>query len=391
MKLLLSGDNYVYLCQGRYYAADSEAFNLYCRYLRTFEQIRLVTRCISSDFVADKWIPLDNEPRIEFFPLPIFHGPKEYLKVFWNIRKKAKKAIEGCDAAILRVPSTVAMVIGKFVMKAKMPYATEVVYDAEDGWKYSSGLNRLIWKKIDKDLRLLCYNSNGVSCVTEKYMQRIYYSKKDNAFYSHYSSLALPKSFYTKSPKKYPKGNSFVIAHTANQIQFNGRKGHNEVIMAASLLQKRGLDIRIKFAGLDYENGIDQLKRYACILGIEDKVDFVGYLDRSSLSMFLDSSDLFVLPTKAEGLPRVIIEAMAKALPCISTNVSGNSELLDEEYLIEDFYDADALAACVEKIVINHDVYEAVSARNLKKSREYENDLLQKRRDDFYLNLRNHI
>lgn len=391
MKLLLSGDNYIYLCHGRYYAADQEAFDLYCRYLRVFECVRLVTRCISSQTIGVSWIPLDIEPKIEYFPLPIFHGPKEYLKVFWKTRKLAKESIKGCDVAILRVPSTVAMVVGKFVKKENKPYATEVVYDAEDGWRLSSGLSRLVWKKIDKDLRSLCYCAEGVSCVTERYMQRNYFSKKNNAFHSHYSSLALPISFYATTPKKFPQGNLFVVAHTSKQIQFNGRKGHKELVTAISLLNKKGVNIRVKFAGEDYENGIEKLQQYANQLGVADKIEFVGYLDKTHLSSFLESSDLFVLPTKAEGLPRVIIEAMAKALPCISTKVSGNSELLDDEYLIEDFYDVDALVNRIEKVVNNHDVYESESAKNLKKSLEYEEMLLQKRRDDFYLNLRKHI
>ena len=391
MKLLLSGDNYIYLCQGKYYAADREAFDLYCRYLRVYERIRLVTRCIPSDKIEKSWIPLDEESRIEYYPLPIFHGPKEYVRVFWKTRLLAKKSIDGCDAAILRVPSTVAMVVGKFVQKAKIPYATEVVYDAEDGWRLSSGLSRYVWKKIDRDLRSLCYSAEGVSCVTERYMQRNYFSKKNNAFHSHYSSLALPISFYVGVPKKFPQGNSFVIAHTSKQIQFNGRKGHKELVTAISLLNKMGENVRVKFAGADYENGIEKLQQYANQLGVVDKIEFVGYLDKSELSSFLESSDIFVLPTKAEGLPRVIIEAMAKALPCISTNVSGNSELLDTDYLIDNFFDVDALVACIEKIVKNHDVYESVSIRNLKKSREYEETILQKRRDVFYSNLRKRI
>lgn len=391
MKLLLSGDNYVYQSHGKYFAADQESFDLFCRYLSVFERVRLVTRCIPSSSIDSSWIPLDNEPRIEFFPLPIFHGPKEYLKVFFKIRKLAKKSIEGCDAAVLRVPSTVAMVVGKFVKNTKIPYATEVVYDAEDGWRLSSGLNRIIWKKIDNDLRMLCYYAEGVSCVTEHYMQRNYFSKKKNAFYTHYSSLALPMSFYSTTPKKYPQGKSFVIAHTSKQIQFNGRKGHKELVSAISLLNKKGVNVGVKFAGADYENGIKKLQQYARQLGIEEKLEFVGYLDKTNLSSFLESSDLFVLPTKAEGLPRVIIEAMAKALPCISTNVSGIVELLDEEYLVKNFYDIDSLSSCIEKIVKHPGVYESASEKNLKKSLEYEESLLQKRRIDFYFNLRKRI
>ena len=201
--------------------------------------------------------------------------------------------------------------------------------------------------------------------------------------------MALPRTFYASAPKQYPQRSFFVIAHTSKQIQFNGRKGHKEVVTAINLLKQKGIDIRVRFAGSDYDNGIEKIHQYARLLGVDDKIEFVGYLDKLDLSLFLETSDLFVLPTKAEGLPRVIIEAMAKALPCISTKVSGNRELLDDIYLIENFYDVETLASCIENVIKNRNVYESVSKKNLEKSREYEASLLQQRRDLFYLNLKN--
>ena len=387
-KLLLSGDNCIYKYNHHYYASNQETFELFCRYLSAFDSVKLVSRCVESQSLNHKWIPLENEPRIEFFPLPEFHGPKEYLKVFFKIRKLARKCTDCCDAAILRVPSTVAMLIGKFVLKKHIPYAVEVVYDAEDGWRSSSGINKLLWKKIDMDLRTLCYKADGVSCVTEKYMQRNYFSKKKTSFSSHYSSLALTKSFYRLSPKKYPSNGEFVIAHTANQIQFNGRKGQKEVVDIVSILKQKGYDVKVKFAGKNYDCGVEKLKKYAQEIGVGNAVEFVGYLDKDGLNNFLESSDLFVLPTKTEGLPRVIIEAMAKGLPCVSTNVSGNSELISRDYLVDDFYDVESFAKIIWKIIHDPQIYESLSSNNLVRSLDYENSILQQRRDLFYASLK---
>ncbi len=82
-------------------------------------------------------------------------------------------------------------------------------------------------------------------------------------------------------------------------------------------------------------------------------------------------SNLAVLPTKAEGLPRVVIESMAMGLPCISSNVSGNQELLDEEYLLE-YSDIDALANTIIHVISDSVEYESVSARNFENSKKYE-------------------
>ena len=105
------------------------------------------------------------------------------------------------------------------------------------------------------------------------------------------------------------------------------------------------------------------------------------------MSDFLDNSDVFVFPTKAEGLPRCVIEAMAKGLPVVSTPVSGIPELLDMQYLV-DYADVAALAEKIKQIITNKEVYEAASRSNFCKALEYEASVLQLRRDEFYKNLR---
>lgn len=388
-KLLLSCDDYVYLHEGRYYAARQDNMDFYQRYLRVFDCLRLVTRCIVENTLKPGRVPLENEKRIEFWPIPEFHGPKQYAMEFINVGRALKGVTSGCDCAILRIPSTTAMRVGKQVMRNKLPYACEVVFDAEDGWKGAKGLNRFAWRIIDSKMRKMCNNANGVSCVTEHYMQKHYYSIKKRSFSSFYSSLDLPQSFFG-SERMFPIHRPIVIAHIANQIQFKGRKGHNELIATLRLLQDRGIDVVIRFAGKDYLNGINELNRLIQDFNLENRVSFVGYLNREELDKFLNEADIFVLPTRAEGLPRVIIEAMAKGLPCITTPVSGNPELVDERFLVP-YDDVALLADRIEELATTPNLYECTSRINYRRSKNYESSLLQARRDDFYNKLKESI
>lgn len=381
-KLLLSCDDSIYLKDGRYYAASQEKMDFYQRYLRVFDELRLVTRCEKDKPFNQGWIPLDNDSRIEYIAVPEFHGPKQYAKVFFDVGKVLRNVTNGCDAAVLRIPSTVAMRVGKKVMKKGLPYACEVVFDAEDAWRGGKGLNSKIWKKIDHDMRLMCASADGVSCVTEHYLQQHYFSEKPQAFSSHYSSLALDKSFYG-FPKRYPNHRQFVIAHTSNQVAFNGRKGYNQILEALRILKDKGFSVKIGFAGKDYQDGTRQLLAYAEQLGISEMIEFVGFLSRSSLDAFLSEADMYVMPTKAEGLPRVIIEAMAKGLPCITTSVSGNPELVSSHFLV-DYYDTATLAERIAELITNPQLYEQTSKENYERSLQYEASVLEKRRDEFY-------
>lgn len=386
MKLLIVSDYYMYHNNGNYYFESQEKCDFFYRYLRVFEKIRLVARCIEENQIKSSRILL-NEDTIEYVPVLDYHGPFEYMKSYISIGKSMNGIVKGCDAALLQLPCTLAMRASKQVLNAGIPYATEVVYDAEDGWKSETSLFRkLLWKRIDKNMRYICNNADGVACVTEFYLQRHYFSLKKGSFKSNYSSLALDKSFYSGA-RDYPRGHTLTIAHTANKIFYDWRKGHKETIEAVALLKKMGITANVRFAGAIVDKSPDRLKQLAKDLGVENQVEFVGFLNRSELDHFLSSADIFVLPTKAEGLPRVLIEAMAKGLPCVSTRVSGNFELISSDFLV-DYDDVAGMAERLKNIITNKAVYEMESKSNFEKSLNYEASILQNRRDLYYSNLK---
>ena len=389
MKLLVISDYYMYESNGIYYFESKEKYDFFHRYLRVFEELKLATRCIHEDAVPARRVLMDDA-RIEYVPLPDFHGPFEYLLSYLRMERKLRSITYGCNAALLQLPCTVAMHASKYIMKAGLPYATEVVYDAEDGWKSETSLiKRLLWKRIDKNMRHICSRADGVACVTEKYLQQHYYSVKQNAFTANYSSLALDKSFYS-SNRRYPDKRVLTIAHTANKIFYNWRKGHHETIEAIGLLKQEGIIVNVRFAGAIVDDSPERLKEFAASLGVQNQVEFVGFLDRQELDSFLTNADLFVLPTKAEGLPRVLIEAMAKGLPCVTTKVSGNSELISNDYLV-DYSDVVGLSKKIKALVTNKLLYEEASKANFENGLKYEASLLQSRRDAYYSNLKDRI
>ncbi len=388
-KLLLVCDDFLYSFRGNFYSLNQEKYDFYQRYLRVFDNIRLVCRCQEETDLNKERIALNSETRIEVIPVPMFHGIKEYAFAYYSVGKSLHNICDGCDAAIIRIPSTLAIRVGYLVLRSGIPYACEVVYDAEDGWRGYKGLSRFAWKRIDQQMRELCSNADGVSCVTEHYLQRHYFSKKGGAFTGHYSSLALDKSFYSQ-PKLFPKEHIFVIAHLANQIGEQSAKGHKETIEAVKILKQRGIEVSVKFAGNDRFGGVERFKQYAAELGVSNEVDFVGFLSREGVSQLLSEADIFVMPTRAEGLPRVIIEAMAKGLPCVTSPVSGNPELIDEHFLVP-YENVRMLADRIEELCKDKVIYEETSKVNFERSKQYEASILQKRRDSFYRQLKDKI
>lgn len=99
---------------------------------------------------------------------------------------------------------------------------------------------------------------------------------------------------------------------------FHKRKGVSDLIAALSTARLRHAPWHLDIAG----NG-DQApyRSQAKESGITDKITFHGWLDSSDMHNLLSISDVMVLPSWQEGLPMIIIEAMAHGLPVISTSV----------------------------------------------------------------------
>ena len=386
--LLLSCDQILYHYKGKYYTTDvwQEFFN---RYLRVYDRLRLAIRCKEKTEFDRSWKEL-NPDKVEIVNIPCFSGPKEYLKEYFTIGNAIRNVTEGCDAAIIRLPSTIGQRVAHKVMRSGIPYAVEIVYDAGDGASNSSSfIERLLWKRIDKDMKNISESADGVSYVTEKYLQKHYSSKKKNAFFSHYSTLSLPKNFYT-SARKFPQKNTLSIVHVSNQVDCRTRKGHIQLIEILSILKLQGKRISLSFVGADYHNGIRQLKEMAKNAGVLDQINFLGQVNREQLSKILDNHDLFVFPTAAEGLPRVIIEAMSKGLPCVISDVSGNPELVSED-MLANYLDVKSFAEKVALLMEDKSLYESKSKQNFEKSLSFESSMLQKKRDDFYQKLKDRI
>jgi glycosyltransferase involved in cell wall biosynthesis len=127
-----------------------------------------------------------------------------------------------------------------------------------------------------------------------------------------------------------------------------------------------------------------ELEAQVASLGLGERVHFCGHLLSSALVRYeLDRADLFILPSRQEGLPRAMIEAMARSLPCIGSTVGGIPELLPSEDLVPPG-DVVALASKIREVVTDSERMARMSARNLETAKEYRDEVLRERRNQFY-------
>jgi glycosyltransferase involved in cell wall biosynthesis len=103
------------------------------------------------------------------------------------------------------------------------------------------------------------------------------------------------------------------------------RKGQSLLLRAARVL-KDELFVEVVFIGDGPERA--SLERQIADLGLEDRVRLLGWLDRSGIKREVLAARSLVLPSLSEGLPTVLLEALALGRPVIATDVAAVSELV---------------------------------------------------------------
>ena len=103
-------------------------------------------------------------------------------------------------------------------------------------------------------------------------------------------------------------------------------KGQHVLIAAVDRLVKAGRDLRLRLVG----NGPDRdsLEREVARRGLVDRVSFAGAVNQDHIREFYGDADAFVLASFAEGIPVVLMEAMATEVACIATAIAGIPELI---------------------------------------------------------------
>ncbi|MBI5352960.1 MAG: glycosyltransferase family 4 protein [Chloroflexi bacterium] len=111
------------------------------------------------------------------------------------------------------------------------------------------------------------------------------------------------------------------------------------ILSVGRVVHQKGLNLGLralaKLTDLDWEwhiagdgSEIELLKTLARELGISERVKFLGWQSREELSKCYHQANLFLFPSRHEGMPNAVLEAMSSGLPVVATRIAGNEELV---------------------------------------------------------------
>ncbi len=367
---------------GRVWTPSTGNYEFWTRYLEVFDEVRVLARVRQFREVDPAWKRADG-PGVSFAAVPYYLGPVQYLLHRRRVAHAVRLSIGPEDAAILRIPSVLATHLEGVLRRQGRPIAVEVVANPYDVFSPGSAKHpaRPFFRWwFPRAVRRQCAHACAAAYVTAETLQR-HYPASPRAFVTSYSSVELTDEAFVAAPRPCRSlGDPIRLLLVGSLDQMY--KGVDVLIDAAAVMVGLGLPLRLTIVGDGKHRG--ELEAAVRGRGLAARTCFTGNLPPGGpVRAEFDRADLFVMPSRTEGLPRVLIEAMARGLPCVGSNIGGIPELLSSEELVPPG-DAEALAEKIAEVLADDDRRARLSARNLDKARAFHASHLQPRRRKFY-------
>lgn len=355
-------------------------------YLPVFDSVKILARVEDDRQCGEPGLPIESA-RISVVPLPMWSGPVDAACKVRAIRNFLEDELGGGEATMLMAPGVTATLAAQVLERDRRVYGLEVVGDPD--LSLSSGAFRhplrppIRWQMV-RSLRQLCQRADVACYVTSESLQAKYPAGPDTTVCS-VSDVSLRPEDFRDEPRVLDGAlfhPNIVFAGTLDTMY----KGVDILLEAIRFCIQGGLCPKVSLAGSGRH--LPELQRQADVSGVADCVQFLGNVQgRPAMRALLDSNDLFVLPSRQEGLPRAMVEAMARGLPCIGTRVGGIPELLPDEVLIP-ANDPHALATTIRSVCLDRATLNRLSAENWARAHAFSEDALLPQRWKCYRELK---
>ena len=396
MKLLVALEQrFLRSPDGHIYTAAPPRYAFWRQYLHTFEELVVLARVAETDQIQPAEQRADG-PGVMFWSLPNYFGPTQFLRNLVRLRSEIRKAVAATDAYILRLPGPIGDLAAHEIKRLGREYSVQVLGDP---WEvFSPGavrtpLRAVYRRLMSRSLRRNCQCAAAASYVTRDTLQRKY-PPGNGAYACSLSDVALDGRFAgpdTIADRKRRTGDLAAGNRRPIRLGFAGSlevhyKGADILIHAVARCLRHGLEVEAHIAGDGRSR--PQFESLAHKLGIQKSVGFHGQIPAGQAVFdFLDSIDIFVMPSRTEGLPRALLEAMARGCPCIASAVGGIPELLAPEALVPPA-DADQLAARIQRFAEDEKLLSWMIDHNLAAARRYRPEVLTATRHRFLTEVR---
>jgi phosphatidylinositol alpha-1,6-mannosyltransferase len=304
-------------------------------------------------------------PNVRLAPLPYFPGPRQFYPRLPRIHRRLRRFVTACDVVHLRVPSPAAIFAFRLARRLDRPVFALIVGD------YQALLPHLPYRGIKKVL-FAAYVAAEERAVSRIARGSLTFANGAALRAKHERDGA--RVFETKTTTLQASDIGFRVDTCQRRpvrllcvSRIDPRKNLRVLPQAVASLRQQGSDVRLDIVGppigLIGERERQALSEDAARLGVGAEVTLRGAVPLDELMAVYRDYDVFVLPTgPGEGIPRVLLEAMAAGLPVVTTNVAGISSLVVDGHngLLVNEPTATAVARAVRMLMEDGDLRQRI-------------------------------
>lgn len=346
------------------------------RYSYFGDKVSFMMRITAVSEVQAKNYSIIQHPAFAFIEVPNFKSIGAYFKK-GEAEAIIKKAVDEHDVIILRLPSAIGTIAFEYATSINKPVLIEkvaCVYDAL--WNYDWRGKLIANQKMKKYQDILRRASHTIY-VTDSFLQDRYPTKGKSIGCSDVIVSDLDLLVKYKRLDKIQNLPKIPVLGTVAAIDVP-YKGQADVIKAIAILKKHNIFFNYKIVG---QGDATRLNKIIEKFGIADLVEVIGPLQQEKVFDFLDTIDIYIQPSKQEGLPRAVIEAMSRACPVLGSNIAGIPELINKKCLFK--------AGNINNIIqllkgLDKETLEVWAKENFLKSEMFKKDTLDIKRVEFY-------
>lgn len=268
------------------------------------------------------------------------------------------------DLVVVRVPEFVSALTWFALRKRDVRLVASVVFEpAEVASIFTSGmLGGVLGRGVTWVSSRILKRSDGVHYVTRRSLQAALPAPAGTPTVAR-SDVRVSADQRAREPRTYDAERTNLKVVAMGHLDAT-LKGFDVLVDAVAQVRGRGYDVSCTILG----DGLDRelILSRAEELGIAPYVELAGFVaSRSEVFAALDDADMFAMPSRAEGLPRALIEAMARGMASVGSRVGGIPELLSDEALI-DSGSSDQLATLFERAFVDPGYLSRLASEALK-------------------------
>lgn len=311
-------------------------------------------------------LPIDAPPNTEVTvigPRVSRPGIRSYLRTLPEYSKILRGAIRRHDVVCLKANFFAAWIAAAVMGRASG--RTVFSHQVGDPANIAAGPRALrpAIRAIARTFTRSVHRASSVNVFVSRDLARLYGSAKPHWIYNEcrlrLSDIGAAGPLSNRELNHPP--------HLIYVGRLSPEKGLTTLVDAVARL---GVPVRASLAGSGPER--DRLQQRIEKLGIASRVSFVGAIPWGpELFRFMQSADMLVLPSFTEGLPLVLIEALANGVPVVASRVGGVPELIEHGRtgLLFDPGDSEGLARAIATLIRDRDLRFALRQRGLQVAR----------------------